>query len=60
MTPEPLIDRWCRDVIRDADGTTTVCCMGNDGRPVALVLTPELADALGGVLVDPATEEDTE
>lgn len=51
MSPE--IARWDREVIRDDDGTVWVCLAGDGGRPIALELDAEYAEALGLLLVDP-------
>ncbi|MGW9637465.1 hypothetical protein [Nocardiopsis alba] len=50
MTPE--IARWDREVIREPDGTVFVCCVGEGGRPIALALDAEHAEALGLALID--------
>lgn len=53
---DPLVVRWDRTVIHpEADPTedTIVCCLTDDGRPVALFLDEELREALGLLLVDP-------
>lgn len=54
---DPLIVRWNRTVIHP-DPTkpgdqTIVCCLTDDGRPVALLLGDDLREALGLQLVDP-------
>ena len=54
---DPLIVRWDRTVIHpnpaDPNDPTIVCCLTDDGRPVALFLDDELREALGMQLVDP-------
>lgn len=52
----PQIIRWDREVIREADGTVFVCCVGPGGTPFALELGPEYVEALGLMLVDPDGE----
>lgn len=51
----PLIVRWDRTIIHpDPVGDDTiVCCLTDDGHPVALLLDDELREALGLQLVDP-------
>lgn len=52
----PLVIRWDRTVIHpEADPTddTIVCCLTEDGHPVALFLDDEHREALGLMLVDP-------
>jgi hypothetical protein len=57
----PLIVRWDRTVIpadpNDPDDRTIVCCLAEDGQPVALFLDDELREALGLALVDPNPED---
>lgn len=53
---EPMIVTWDREVIHEQDGGAVVCCLAEDGRPVALVLTEELREALGLSLI--ASEDD--
>jgi hypothetical protein len=54
---ELQIVRWDRTVIHrnpnDPDDPTVVCCLTDDGQPVALLLDDELREALGLTLVDP-------
>lgn len=54
---DPLTVRWDRTVIHPdpatPDNPTIVCCLTDDGRPVALLLDDELREALGLLLVDP-------
>lgn len=54
---DPLIVRWDRTVIHpdptNPDDKTIVCCLTDDGQPVALMLDDELREALGLLLVDP-------
>jgi hypothetical protein len=54
---EPLIVRWDRTVIHrnpaDPDDRTVVCCLTEDGQPVALFLNDEHREALGLLLIDP-------
>lgn len=52
---DPLIVRWDRTVIhpKRAGQDTIVCCLTEDGRPVALILNDEYREALGLALVDP-------
>lgn len=59
--PTPLTVRWDREVIWDDQrGPTIVCCLADDGRPVALFLDDELREALGAALIDPPwDDEDT-
>lgn len=60
-TLEPLTVRWDRTVIHpEADPTddTLVCCLTDDGRPVALFLDDEHREALGLLLVDPNGEDE--
>lgn len=54
----PLTIRWDRTVIHpepaeDGDDETIVCCLTENGHPVALFLDDEYREALGLVLVDP-------
>jgi hypothetical protein len=44
----------------DADGEVLVCCRTGDGRPVALLLDAEHAEALGLLLVDPEGDAEPE
>jgi hypothetical protein len=55
---DPLIVRWDRTVIHpeQAGQDTIVCCLTEDGQPVALFLDDELREALGLMLVDPDPE----
>lgn len=55
---DPLIVRWDRTVIHPDSPAedTIVCCLTDDGQPVALLLDDELREALGLVLVDPNPE----
>ncbi|MFB9558592.1 hypothetical protein [Streptomyces roseoviridis] len=57
---EPLVVRWDRTVIHPQDprDDTIVCCLTDDGRPVALLLNDELREALGGLLADPWDQND--
>lgn len=59
-TTELLVVRWDRTVIHPDDprDDTIVCCLAEDGRPVALFLDDELREALGLVLVDPTDQRD--
>ncbi|MFD7980276.1 hypothetical protein [Streptomyces sp. NPDC059071] len=52
---EPLVVRWDRTVIPPDDPRedTIVCCLTDDGRPVALVLDDEQRERLGLELVLP-------
>lgn len=54
---DPLVVRWDRTVIHPAPtipgDQTIVCCLTDDGHPVALLLDDELREALGLMLVDP-------
>lgn len=54
---DPLVVRWDRDVTHPDPSIpgdeTLVCCLTEDGRPVALFLDDEYREALGGMLVDP-------
>jgi hypothetical protein len=54
---DPLIVRWDRTVIHPDpfgdDDPTIVCCLTEDGQPVALLLDDEHREALGLALVDP-------
>ncbi|MGW4648084.1 hypothetical protein [Kitasatospora sp. NPDC004289] len=54
---DPILIHWDRTVIdpnpADPDDPTVVCCLTNDGQPVALLLDNELREALGLLLVDP-------
>lgn len=56
----PLIVHWDRTVIHPDDPTedTVVCCLTEDGQPVALMLDDELREALGLSLIDPRAEMD--
>jgi hypothetical protein len=56
---DPLIVRWDRLVIhpKKSSEDTVVCCLTEDGQPVALLLDDELREALGLVLVDPNPED---
>jgi hypothetical protein len=56
---EPLIIRWDRLVShpKKSSEDTIVCCLTEDGQPVALLLDDELREALGLVLVDPNPED---
>jgi hypothetical protein len=56
---EPLTVCWDRTVIHPdpaGDEDTIVCCLTDDGRPVALILDDEYREALGLQLVDPDGE----
>lgn len=56
---DPLIVRWNRTVIHPYETVsedTIVCCLTDDGQPVALLLDDELREALGLLLVDPNPE----
>jgi hypothetical protein len=56
---DPLVIRWDRTVIHPDPTTsddTIVCCLTDDGQPVALLLNDELREALGLQLVDPDPE----
>lgn len=57
---DPLIVRWDRTVIHanpaDPDDRTIVCCLTQDGQPVALLLDDEYREALGLLLVEPDPE----
>jgi hypothetical protein len=57
---QPVTARWDQEVIHDADGTATVCCLAEDGQPVALVLDEELTEALAGALLDTEDGEEVE
>ncbi|MET9436959.1 hypothetical protein [Streptomyces sp. NPDC006551] len=59
-TVDPLVIRWDRTVIHPADprDDTIVCCLTDDGHPVALLLDDELREALGLVLADPTDQHD--
>jgi hypothetical protein len=54
---DPLIIRWDRTVIHpdpaEPGDQTIVCCLTDDGQPVALLLNDEYREALGLTLVDP-------
>jgi len=54
---DPLTVRWDRTVIHPnpnkPDDPTTVCCLTDNGQPVALLLDDEYREALGLMLVDP-------
>jgi len=54
---DPLIVSWNRTVIHPNPKTpgdpTVVCCLTDDGQPVALLLDDEYREALGLQLVDP-------
>jgi hypothetical protein len=52
----PMTARWDKLVSRDEDGTVWVMCVAEDGRPIALQLDTEHAEALGGSLI--GDEED--
>jgi hypothetical protein len=57
---DPLTIRWDREVWHaesDADDTI-VCCLTDDGQPVALLLDDEHREALGLLLVDPTGESE--
>lgn len=56
----PLVIRWDRLVIHPDSPAedTVVCCLAEDGTPVALMLDNELREALGLSLIDPRTEMD--
>jgi hypothetical protein len=56
---DPLIVRWDRLVIhpKKSSEDTIVCCLTEDGQPVALLLDDELREALGLLLVDPNPED---
>jgi len=59
--PTPISARWDRLVIHpdpDSDDDTIVCCLADDGRPVALFLDDELREALGMLLVDPDGDDE--
>jgi hypothetical protein len=58
--PEPATARWDQEVIHDADGTATVCCLTEDGQPVALLLDEELTEALAGALLDTEDGEEVD
>jgi hypothetical protein len=57
---DPLIAHWDHAVIRPdpdkPDDQTIVCCLTDDGQPVALFLDDELREAVGLLLVDPNPE----
>ena len=55
---DPLIVRWDRTVIHpETTGEDTiVCCLTEDGQPVALFLNDELRESLGLILIDPDPE----
>lgn len=58
-SPTPITAHWDRTVIHpeaDPDDDTIVCCLTDDGRPVALFLDDEHREALGLLLVDPEGE----
>jgi hypothetical protein len=60
-SPDPIAVHWNRLVIHpDTDPTddTIVCCLTDDGHPVALLLDDEHREALGLVLVDPNGDDD--
>ncbi|MGA5819711.1 hypothetical protein ACPC54_17855 [Kitasatospora sp. NPDC094028] len=56
-TGDPIAVRWDRTVIHPNPSIpgddTIVCCLTDDGRPVALFLDDEYREALGLQLVDP-------
>lgn len=57
--PTPLTVRWDREVIWDDQrGPTIVCCLADDGQPVALFLDDELREALGAALLDPPWDDE--
>lgn len=59
---EPLVARWDRTVIHPAspgDEETIVCCLTDDGQPIALILDDEYREALGMQLVDPDGDGET-
>ncbi|MFJ5070213.1 hypothetical protein ACIQC7_27770 [Kitasatospora sp. NPDC088556] len=54
---DPLTIRWDRTVIPATPGDDTiVCCLTDDGHPVALLLDDEHREALGLQLLDPEGE----
>jgi hypothetical protein len=55
-----FVARWNMTVIHPSDPAqdTVVCCLTDDGSPVALMLSAELREALGLILVDPDGEMD--
>lgn len=58
---DPTVVHWDRTVIHpEADPTddTIVCCLTDDGAPVALLLDDEHREALGLILVDPTGENE--
>jgi hypothetical protein len=52
---DPIVVRWDRLVIHPENATddTIVCCLTDDGQPIALCLDDELREALGLTLIDP-------
>ncbi|MEU8920376.1 hypothetical protein AB0D10_05470 [Kitasatospora sp. NPDC048545] len=55
---DPITIRWDRTVIHPGHtgDDTIVCCLTEDGQPVALILDDEHREALGLLLVDPEGE----
>jgi hypothetical protein len=58
---DPLTIRWDREVWHAESDTddTIVCCLTDDGQPVALLLDDEHREALGLLLVDPTGESES-
>lgn len=52
---DPIVVRWDHLVIHPDKSTddTIVCCLTDDGQPVALCLDDELREALALTLIDP-------
>ncbi|MFH8380668.1 hypothetical protein ACH4E7_06960 [Kitasatospora sp. NPDC018058] len=54
---DPITIRWNRTILPTAPGDDTiVCCLTDDGQPVALLLDDEHREALGLQLIDPDGE----
>lgn len=55
---DPITIRWDRTVIHPSNtgDDTIVCCLTDDGQPVALMLDDEHREALGLQLIDPEGE----
>jgi hypothetical protein len=58
---DPLTIRWDREVWHAESDTddTIVCCLTDDGQPVALLLDDEHREALGLILIDPTGESES-
>ncbi|MBP8536122.1 hypothetical protein [Streptomyces sp. MK37H] len=56
----PLVVRWDRTVTSSdgPDDDTIVCCLAEDGRPVALLLDDEHREAIGLQLLDPDGDDE--